>query len=187
VLIDLAVQFLTDGARTYDRDGEWAAAGTPRPELVERWLDDAYFWCEPPKSTGREFFSPAYLQRTRREARERGLDDADWLATLTDLTAASIARGYRAFLPRLPDEVLLCGGGARNAYLRRRLQAHLGDNVKLSTTDAEGLNGDFKEAIAFAVLAYWRLREFPGNLPAVTGAREPVLLGQIYTVRSPAP
>jgi anhydro-N-acetylmuramic acid kinase len=147
---------------------------------VNRWLEDDYFHLPPPKSTGRELFSPVYLERTRRDANEIGLSDADWLATLTDFTAASIAHSYRTFLPGLPDEVLLCGGGARNAYLRRRINTHLGENVKILTTDDAGLNGDFKEAIAFAVLAYWRVNEFPGNLPTVTGARGAALLGEIH-------
>ncbi|MEG3436818.1 anhydro-N-acetylmuramic acid kinase [Pannus brasiliensis CCIBt3594] len=180
VLIDLAVQLLTDGERTFDRNGEWAATGTPCRELVDRWLEDPYFHLSPPKSTGRELFSPAYLERSREDARGYDLSAADWLATLTDLTAASIAHSYRTFLPRLPDEVLLCGGGARNDYLRQRLLSYLGKNVKILTTDEVGLNGDFKEAIAFAVLAYWRINGFSGNLPSVTGAPGPVLLGEIH-------
>jgi anhydro-N-acetylmuramic acid kinase len=180
VLIDLAVSFLTNGEKTYDANGERAAAGDPCTELVNRWLEDDYFHLPPPKSTGRELFSPVYLERTRRDANEIGLSDADWLATLTDFTAASIAHSYRTFLPGLPDEVLLCGGGARNAYLRRRINTHLGENVRVLITDDAGLNGDFKEAIAFAVLAYWRVNEFPGNLPTVTGARGAALLGEIH-------
>jgi anhydro-N-acetylmuramic acid kinase len=176
VLIDLAIAFLTNGEKTYDANGEWAAQGTPRAELVDLWMKEEYFHKLPPKSTGRELFSPMYLERTRQDAQE--YSDADWLASLTDLTAASIAHSYRTFLPRLPDEVLLCGGGARNGYLRQRLISHLGENVKLLTTDEVGLNGNFKEAIAFAVLGYWRLNGFPGNLPAVTGAPGPALLGE---------
>jgi anhydro-N-acetylmuramic acid kinase len=176
VLIDLAIAFLTNGEKTYDADGEWAARGAPRAELVDLWMKEEYFHKLPPKSTGRELFSPLYLERTRQDARE--YSDADWLASLTDLTAASIAHSYRTFLPRLLDEVLLCGGGARNGYLRQRLVSHLGENVKLLTTDEVGLNGNFLEAIAFAVLAYWQLQGFLGNLPAVTGAPGPALLGE---------
>jgi anhydro-N-acetylmuramic acid kinase len=116
----------------------------------------------------------------REDAQAYSLSDADWLASLTDLTAISIAHSYQTFLPEMPAEVLLCGGGARNAYLRQRLLAHLGSNVKLLTTDEVGLNSDFKEAIAFALLAYWRWHNFPGNLPKVTGAKEEVLLGEMY-------
>jgi anhydro-N-acetylmuramic acid kinase len=77
--------------------------------------------------------------------------------------------------------VLLCGGGSRNGYLRQRLQALLG-SVPVGTTDDVGLSVDFKEAIAFAVLAYWRIQGFPGNLPDATGARKAVLLGEIHLV-----
>lgn len=180
VLIDLAVQFLSQGQQTYDHNGQWSAQGQPCSELVHKWLQEPYFQQYPPKSTGRELFSPAYLAQLREDAQAYSLSDADWLASLTDLTAISIAHSYQTFLPEMPAEVLLCGGGARNAYLRQRLLAHLGSNVKLLTTDEVGLNSDFKEAIAFALLAYWRWHDFPGNLPKVTGAKEEVLLGEIY-------
>lgn len=180
VLIDLAVQFLTQGQQTYDHNGQWSAQGQPCPELVHKWLQEPYFQQYPPKSTGRELFSPAYLAQLREDAQTYSLSAADWLASLTDLTAISIAHSYQTFLPEMPAEVLLCGGGARNPYLRQRLLAHLGSNVKLFTTDEAGLNGDFKEAIAFALLAYWRWHNFPGNLPKVTGAEQAVLLGEIH-------
>jgi anhydro-N-acetylmuramic acid kinase len=180
VLIDLAVQFLSQGQQTYDHNGQWSAQGQPCSELVHKWLQEPYFQQYPPKSTGRELFSPAYLAQLHQDAQAYSLSDADWLASLTDLTAISIAHSYQTFLPEMPAEVLLCGGGARNAYLRQRLLAHLGSNVKLLTTDELGLNSDFKEAIAFALLAYWRWHNFPGNLPQVTGAKAAVLLGEIY-------
>ena len=91
-----------------------------------------------------------------------------------------MAASYRQ-LPRLPDEVLLCGGGSQNAYLRSQLQTRL-PNVHFLTTDDVGLNSSFKEAIAFAILGYWRWHQHPGNLPEVTGASKPCLLGQIYAV-----
>lgn len=174
VLVDLAVAQLTDGAQTYDADGAWAASGTPDLSLVQQWLSDRFFLQPPPKSTGREYFGVEFLQQCRAEASE--LSAADWLATLTELTAASVADSYRRFLPRLPDEVLLCGGGSRNGYLRSRLQHYL-PGVTLRTTDALGIDGDWKEAIAFAVLADWHCRQLPGNLPSVTGARRVVVLG----------
>lgn len=179
-LIDLAVSKLTDGKLTFDKDGSWAAKGTPSQELVERWLQQDFFQQAPPKSTGRELFSPAYLEACWEDARPYQLSDADWLATLTELTVASVVHSYQTFLPRMPDEVLLCGGGSRNLYLKQRLEARLGGVSAVLTTDEAGVNGDFKEAIAFAVLAYWRFHcSFAGNLPQVTGAKQPVLLGEI--------
>ena len=177
-LLDLAVTQLSDGKLTFDRDGAWAATGNVCEPLVQKWLDAAYFRALPPKSTGRELFGAEYLQACIADAREYQLTPADLLASLTDLTASSIADSYHRFLPQLPDRVLLCGGGSRNLYLRQRLQLHLPDTQVITTNDA-GVNGDYKEAIAFAVLAYWRDCDIPGNLPTATGAKYPVLLGDV--------
>jgi anhydro-N-acetylmuramic acid kinase len=180
-LLDLAIARLTNGKLTYDEDGRWAAQGIPCQELVERWLQQDYFQLSPPKSTGRELFGEAYLESCWQAAQAYSLGDADWLATLTELTVASIAHSYRIFLPKMPEEVLLCGGGSRNGYLKQRLAARLAGETEVLITDDKGLNGDFKEAIAFAVLAYWRLhRSFPGNLPRVTGAKQAMLLGEVH-------
>ncbi|MEB3335896.1 MAG: anhydro-N-acetylmuramic acid kinase [Leptolyngbyaceae bacterium] len=178
MLLDLAVQHLSQGTQSYDQDGAWAAQGTPCQALVGQWLQQDFFQQPPPKSTGREHFGWDYLQRCLAEAEAYALSSADFLATLTELTAASIAHSYRTFLSQLPDQVLVCGGGSRNPYLQRRLQAQL-DSIPVLTTDEVGLSADFKEAIAFAVLAYWRHQGIPGNLPSVTGARHAVLLGQV--------
>jgi anhydro-N-acetylmuramic acid kinase len=176
-LIDLAVEELSGGQQTYDRGGAWAATGTVDAHLIALWLQQEYFRTPPPKSTGRELFGRTYLHVCRQEGIH--LSDADFLATITDLTAASIADSYQRFLPRLPDRVLLCGGGARNDFLRQRLQHHL-PNIEIRNTDEMGLNSDFKEAIAFALLAYWRWQSIPGNLPAVTGAKSKMLLGDLH-------
>jgi anhydro-N-acetylmuramic acid kinase len=178
-LLDLAVTQLSEGKLTFDRDGAWAATGNVCQPLVQTWLAQDYFGIAPPKSTGRELFGGEYLQACIADAQAYQLSPADLLATLTDLTASSIADSYRRFLPKLPDRVLLCGGGSRNLYLRQRLQAQL-PNIAIVTTDEAGVNSDYKEAIAFAVLAYWRHHGIPGNLPAATGAKYPVLLGDVH-------
>ncbi|NJL21823.1 MAG: anhydro-N-acetylmuramic acid kinase [Leptolyngbyaceae cyanobacterium SM1_3_5] len=175
-LIDLAVQHFSDGAQTFDRDGAWAASGQPDLQLVDRWLTHDFFQAPPPKSTGRELFGADYLSDRLAEAKH--LDLADVLATLTELTAASIVHSYENFLPRMPDQVLLCGGGSRNRYLQERIQVRL--QAAVLTTDEAGLNADFKEAIAFAVLAYWHHLGIPGNLPDVTGAAQAVIVGESY-------
>lgn len=177
-LLDLAVQHLTAGAKTYDEDGKWAASGTPCDPLVEQWLSQDYFHLPPPKSTGRELFGVTYLDQCLKDARIYQLSSADLLATLTELTAASIVHSYRTFLPQMPQQVFLCGGGSRNFYLKHRLQMLL-ESVPVLTTDEVGLSADFKEAIAFAVLAHWRHLGIPGNLPAATGASQEVLLGEV--------
>jgi anhydro-N-acetylmuramic acid kinase len=178
-LLDLAVERLTVGAKTYDEDGKWAASGTPCYPLVEKWLTHEYFHLSPPKSTGRELFGVAYLNQCFQDAESYQLSPADMLATLTELTVASIVHSYRTFLPQMPQRVFLCGGGSRNLYLKQRLQLAL-ETVPVLTTDEAGVSADFKEAIAFAVLAYWRQLGIPGNLPTATGAPHEVLLGEIH-------
>jgi len=180
-LLDLAVFRLSDGKLTFDRDGAWAASGKPDRELVDLWLEEEFFHLPPPKSTGRELFGKEYLEKCWQDFTAKQLNPADCLATLTEFTAASIFRSYRDFLPQMPDEVLLCGGGSRNSYLKQLLAEKLEPNSLLLTTDRVGLNGDYKEAIAFAVLAHWRFNcSFPGNLTRVTGAAKPMLLGTIH-------
>ena len=118
-----------------DADGEWARQGKPCEELVQQWLNDEYFQIPPPKSTGRELFSPSYLESCWNSAH---LSEADFLATLTEFTVASIAENYCQFLPQMPDEVLLCGGGSRNSYLKERLQYRLSEKCQVLTTDDVG-------------------------------------------------
>lgn len=178
-LIDLAVEQFSQGSQTYDKGGAWAATGQSCQELVDRWLQHPFFQQAPPKSTGRELFSPSYLQQCLQDAQSLNLSQADILATLTEFTAASIVASYRQFLLEMPDRVLLCGGGSRNAYLRTRLTALLAP-IPVLTTDEFGVSADFKEAIAFAVLAYWRQQGLPGNLPSVTHAQWVTPLGEIH-------
>ncbi|ELR99444.1 anhydro-N-acetylmuramic acid kinase [Gloeocapsa sp. PCC 73106] len=181
VLLDLAVKQLTQGRKSFDRNGDWASQGQPAHELVADWLEQDFFRQSPPKSTGRELFGTEYLDRCAQRAQGLQLSAADWLATLTELTVGAIVNNYRAFLPQMPAEVILCGGGSNNLYLTKRLQAKLGEEITVLTTDTLGINSKFKEALAFAVLAYWRFdNHFPGNLPQVTGAKQEMLLGSIY-------
>lgn len=102
-LLDLAVEHLSAGAKTYDENGNWAASGTPCHPLVEQWLNQDYFHLPPPKSTGRELFGVAYLHQCLKDAQAYQLNAADLLATLTELTAASIVYSYRTFLPAMPQ------------------------------------------------------------------------------------
>ena len=179
-LIDWAVCLFSKGRLTYDHNGAWAAQGKPCQSLIDRWLNHPFFQQLPPKSTGRELFGIDYGQRCWQEAQTLGLSQADFLATLTAFTAATIVHSYRQ-LPRLPDEVLLCGGGGQNGYLRSQIQIRLPEVVLILTDDA-GLNSRFKESIAFAVLGYWRWHRHPGNLLSVTGASHPRILGRMFTM-----
>ena len=178
-LLDLAISRLTDGKCTYDEGGKKASQGQPDLKLVKRWLNQDFFRIPPPKSTGRELFGVDYLDRCWQDMDRVGLNASDRLATLTELTVASIVDSYRRFLPEIPDRVLLCGGGSKNLYMRQRLEAEL-TSTQIMTTDEVGIDSNFKEAIAFAVLAYWRINQIPGNLPQVTGASRSALLGEIH-------
>ncbi len=178
-LLDLAVQHFTNGSQTFDKDGNWARRGIPCDALVQQWLRQEFFQVSPPKSTGRELFGLDYLKECLTQSEAYNLTPEDILATLTELTVTSIVHSYRSFLPHMPDEVFLCGGGSRNLYLKQRLQDVLAP-VQVLTTDEAGVSADFKEAIAFAVLAHWRSLDIPGNLPQVTGARTAVPLGTIH-------
>ncbi len=177
MLLDRAAQVLSQGALTCDRDGAWALAGRVNAALLEKWMEEEpYFAQKPPKSTGRELFG---VQRCDRYLKEcAGMGREDILATLTAFTARSTAEAYRSFLPRLPGEILLCGGGARNPAIGKMLEREM-PSCRVGRTEDAGLPGDSKEAVAFAVLAYETMNHRPGNLPSATGASAPVVLGSI--------
>jgi len=177
VLMDMAAQKLFNLA--FDPNGELASQGRPCMDLVQSWLKQDFFLIPPPKSTGRELFCPDYLETCLIECRSYKLSNHDILATLTEFTARAIAQSYHQFLPQFPDRVLICGGGARNGYLLQRLTELLAPAVVLPT-DSAGINADFKEAIAFAVLGYLTWHQRTGNLPKVTGAVGSRVLGQIH-------
>ena len=157
-----------------DQCGEWARSGHVNKLLLERLLDDSYFAAAPPKSTGREYFNLDWL-----DARlSSGLAPADVQATLLQFSAQTIAEALRTHAPRV-REVYACGGGVHNAALMDALRDVLQGAV-LDTTASLGLDPDFVEAIGFAWLARARLEGAPGNLPSVTGARGPRVLGAVY-------
>lgn len=159
-----------------DEDGAMAAQGAVSRTLLEELLDDPYYAEAPPKTTGREKFGEIYARRIVDRGREVGLSTADLLATVTMLTARSIADAYRRFLGRV-DEVIASGGGVRNHTLVRMIAQACGIPVRSSAEF--GLDPDFKEAIAFAVFGALTAWGEPGNLPAATGARRPVILGDL--------
>lgn len=167
----------------YDRDGQWGASGSVDPNLLAHMLADPYFAAPPPKSTGREYFNEAWLEKHLDSHAE--LAPADIQATLTELTARSVVDAVRAHGARC-DRMLVCGGGVHNRRLMERLSALLAPSV-VESTEACGIAPDWVEATAFAWLAERTLSGLPGNLPSVTGARHPVILGAIYPgTKSPA-
>ncbi|MBK9117668.1 MAG: anhydro-N-acetylmuramic acid kinase [Betaproteobacteria bacterium] len=161
----------------FDAGGAWAASGRVDAVLLAALLDEPFFAAPPPKSTGRDLFDAGWLDARLARAGWRGRPE-DLQATLAQLTARTIADAVRAHAPDTRD-VLACGGGARNATLLRALAAEL-PAVAVGTTEAEGVATDHVEALAFAWLAREALAGRHGNLPAVTGASGPRVLGAIY-------
>jgi N-acetylmuramic acid 6-phosphate etherase len=147
-------------------------------DLFEELMDHPYLAQQPPKTTGREVFGAHMGEQIWQRGRALGLSGEDIIATLTLFTAASIARAHRDWLPRLPDEVIVSGGGARNTTLLRFLQEQL-QPARVMLSDELGIAVEAKEAVAFAVLAYETWHGRPGNLPGATGAAHPVVLGSI--------
>ncbi|GIV83507.1 MAG: anhydro-N-acetylmuramic acid kinase [Candidatus Roseilinea sp.] len=178
MLIDDAVRRLTDGAQSYDRDGTLAVRGRVHAGLLAELMAHPYLAQRPPKTTGREMFGAPFGAQVWARGMALGLSGEDIIATLTMFTAASIAQAHRDFLPQLPDEVIVSGGGARNATLMRFLAQALAP-AHVRTSDELGMPAEAKEAVAFAVLAYEAWHGRPGNLPAATGARHPVVLGNL--------
>ncbi|HEX7639719.1 MAG TPA: anhydro-N-acetylmuramic acid kinase, partial [Burkholderiaceae bacterium] len=161
----------------YDDDGRWAAAGRVDPALLARLLADAYFAKPPPKSTGRDLFNPGWLARAL-DAAPAGLAPVDVQATLLEFTARAAIDALRTHAPA-STELLVCGGGARNGALMRRLAASW-PGLSVAATDAAGLPAQQVEAVAFAWLARRFVERQPGNHPAVTGAAGPRILGALH-------
>ncbi len=174
MLIDGAMQLLFD--RPYDRNGDTASAGRVDDGLLAELLTDPYYAVRPPKATGREKFGFAYA-RDLIDRWGRTVRPEDLVATVTMLTARTIADAYRTFLPPTED-VVLGGGGVHNARLVEWLTELLAP-VPVRSSGEYGVDPDFKEAIAFAVLGAETAWGRPGNLPSATGARRPVILGDL--------
>ena len=163
----------------FDADGAWAASGDISEALLEAMLSDRYFELPPPKSTGFEYFNLGWVTRAIGTVGEDATPSAaDVQATLAELSARSIAVSMLQSAPVI-ERVLVCGGGVHNADLMQRLGGYL-SGVEVVSTAAHGLDPDWVEAAAFAWLASRCLDGEPGNLPEVTGAARPEVLGGIY-------
>jgi len=163
--------------RPYDAGGRWAAQGRVLAPLLASLRQERYFTEPPPKSTGRDLFHPGWLQA--RLAQAGGAPAAeDVQATLAELTAGTVADAFRAHAGGA-SELLVCGGGAFNDDLMRRLASQL-PGVAVVPSDARGLPASQVEACAFAWLAAEHLARRPGNLAGVTGARGERVLGALY-------
>lgn len=166
-----------------DRDGQLAQQGTVIESVIEELLADPWFAAEPPKSTGRERYTPAFIAEFMERCRRARADakDVDIIATATWFTARSIALAFERFVPQPVEEVLLSGGGTRNPVLREAVAMTLAPRV-VRTFDSVYFDGDAKEGVAFAFLGWLHLQGRAGNVPGATGAKGPRILG----ARSPA-
>ena len=177
-VLDAVVRTLHADLR-YDRDGRIASTGRVLQRVVDQLLAHPYFAAEPPKSTGRELFDAAYVQRFIALCREDAdVADADIVATATAFTAASIADAYRRFIPEPVEEVLVSGGGAKNPVLLAMLRTAVAP-LDVVTFDERYFDGEAKEAVAFALLAHLHLEGIPGNVTTATGARGRRVLGML--------
>ncbi len=175
-LLDVAAARVTDGRQTRDDDGLLAAAGNVRLDLLEALLEHPHFSALPPASTSREAFSAGYLEDVLDRVGQAGVrvDDADLLATLTELTAVTVARALASYAI---TDVVASGGGVHNPTLMAAIQRHLG-GVRMTRSDELGIPADSKEAVLWALLGFLTWHGVPGTTSA-TGALEPSVLGRI--------
>jgi anhydro-N-acetylmuramic acid kinase len=175
MLIDAFLFRRTNGRERFDRDGKAALAGSVNQSVLEAMLADPYFSLPPPKTTGRERFGAQFLDE--HQTRLDALSLEDGAATLTALTAASLASAIDASSAR-ESRVLVSGGGAKNPAVLRELERRLPAR-RVESSDAMNLRADAKEAVAFAILGYETLRGRAANVPRSTGASGPVILGAL--------
>jgi anhydro-N-acetylmuramic acid kinase len=164
--------------KPFDRNGRIASAGKPVPTLLRWLLAHPYLRARPPKSTGRELFNGAFLEKVLRKS--AGAAPEDIIHTVALFTPLSIRDAYVRFVQRRTkvQELIVSGGGAKNAFFFEALREVFG-GVRVRTSDDAGMSGDAKEAICFAILANETMAGNPANLPRVTGARRAVVLGVV--------
>ncbi len=162
----------------YDKDGKVACSGKVCDSWLNILLQDEYYLKNPPKTTGREYFSPKYIENALKYAPE---NPEDIIATVTALTAKTICDAYERFIyPDIDvDEVIIGGGGAYNPALMKYLRLYLPKHINLKTHEDYGISNNFKEVMAFALLGYCTYYGIPNNLPSCTGASKRVILGKI--------
>ena len=176
MVIDALVSRMTGGREAFDHGGRYARGGTASADLLARLLDHPYLLVPPPKSCGREEFGRPFLESILKDNPAR--PPRDLIATATRFTAESIAFACRRYVMphNVYEEAIVSGGGVRNEYLMEQLRAAIPE-LSIKESDEYGLPAAAKEAVAFALLANEAIHSLPGNLPTVTGASHPVVLG----------
>ena len=186
VVIDAVTRIVVPDQR-FDEGGKLARSGTPIEEAIGDALSHPYFAAPPPKSTGRELFSPGWIQQFIENCRRfrPNATNGDLVATAVLLTARSIADAFRRFIPEPVTEVLVSGGGAENPALLDAMRAELPETVEVKRFADVYFDGEAKEAVAFALLGWLFLNGRAGNVVTVTGARGPRILGKLTPGKAP--
>ena len=178
MVMDAVYGAITHGEKRFDEGGAFAAKGQVHQPLLNLMMDDEYVRRQPPKTTGREYYGPTYVERIMAEAKAQCLTDEDLMATVTAFTAATIAYSVEHFFPVKPDELIIGGGGSMNATLLKDIATAL-PACKVMTNEQLGYDSNAKEAVAFAVLANEAIFAGCNNMPSVTGATKGVVMGKI--------
>jgi anhydro-N-acetylmuramic acid kinase len=181
MVMDSLVYLHTKGKERFDSEGKTASTGHVNSDLLGLFLQDPFYQKNPPKSTGREVYGLAFAKNFLTEGENRNLPFEDILATATALTAKSITESYKKFiLPTIEiTEVIVSGGGSHNTTLVNMIKEDLPASISVKKSAEFGIPDDAKEAVAFAILGHETLMRRPSNLPIVTGASHPVILGNI--------
>ena len=177
MVMDQVVSRITGGKLRYDDGGRLAAQGQCHAALLQWLLQDPYLQVKPPKTTGREYYGEAFVDALMDKAREFGVKDLDVLATATRFTAECIRVAVEQFCSSVPDYLVVGGGGSRNPTLLRDLRRTL--HMPVLINEDLGFDSEAKEAVAFAILANECVHGLCNNVPSVTGARHPVVMGKI--------
>ena len=174
-LLDEAIARLS--GKKYDEHGSYALAGVPNEELVNRWIDDEFVSQIPPKSTGRDYFGANWLKDHVKNLEAWNLEDL--LATLSLFTARSVALNCRRFISMTDlKRIIVSGGGVHNGAVMKMLSQEFSP-IRVMSSDTLGVNPDMKEGLGIAILTAAYFKEIPGNIPSVTGALRPVILGKL--------
>lgn len=163
-------------SKSFDESGKWAASGTVNEDFLKELLNDNYFELTPPKSTGTEYFNPAWLSKKLSAFPFLAAEDVQ--ASLSAFTATTIKNAINEYANEA-EEIIVCGGGVHNDFLLQQLKAFL-PNIEINSSKKYGLDPDYIEATAFAWLAKQTMEHKAGNLPEVTGAKRAVVLGGVY-------
>ena len=183
MIIDNAVNILTNGRMDFDKDGKMAEKGDISKELLTEMMNHPFIKKQVPKSTGRADFGKEYAKKIIKKAKKMNLSKNDIISTVTSFTALAIIDSYQKYLPSNIDEIIIGGGGSYNPYLLNKIKEYkdekLRKDIKILRQEDLGYSSEAKEAMAFAILGYQTMKGKNNNVPGATGAKRKVVLGEI--------